>query len=212
MKTPKADDLAGKKIEVIRYPRVTASTTESTPRKQPEHKVHESALPTSTSFSAVENTVYIGIGSRLSVGYSHRLNDSMSMRTEISGVNKSTSTKVVDGTSYQFSQKDLSLGAYADWYPTSSSFRLSGGININRMQTTLKGIPNSIVSMNGSQVNLGADALDVEFKFPKITPYVGLGFGNRKIQGGGLHFYGDIGLMIGKYDAVTRTNLVASKG
>jgi hypothetical protein len=117
----------------------------------------------------------------------------------------------VDNSNFRFKEKNLSLGAYLDWFPTNSSFRLSGGVNINRMRTTLNA-NGTIVNINGSQVNVGSNVLNVDLKFPKVTPYVGVGFGDRNDGGIGFHFYGDLGLMLGKYDAVATTSLVGSQG
>jgi hypothetical protein len=79
------------------------------------------------------------------------------------------------------------------------------------MRTNLTGI-GSTVNINGSEVSLGNRRFDVEFKFPTFTPYIGLGFGDRNDAGEGLHFYGDLGLMLGKYDAIASTSLIGSQG
>lgn len=160
---------------------------------------------------ADKQAAYVSVGSRTAVGYSQKISKNIAIRTEVSGLDSSEQTKGVDSTNYRFKEKNLSLGAYLDWFPSETSFRLTSGVNINRMRTTLNS-NSSTVNINGSQVNLGSDVFNVEFKFPTITPYIGLGFGDRNDAGEGLHFYGDFGLMLGKYDAVATTSLISAQG
>jgi hypothetical protein len=155
---------------------------------------------------------YVGVGSRIAIGYSEKINEQLAVRAEISGLDSFEQSKYVNETNFQFKEKNLSLGAYLDWFPTDSSFRLSAGVNINRMRTTLNGISGSNLNINGKQVSLGSDVYNVEFKFPTVTPYVGIGFGDFNNGDAGLHVYGDLGLMLGKYDAVAQTSLVGNQG
>jgi hypothetical protein len=160
---------------------------------------------------AQKEATYISVGSHIAIGYSQKISEHLAVRTEVRGLNTPEQTKDVGNTNYHFQEKNFSLGAYLDWFPTESSFRLTGGVNINRMRTALKN-SGSPVNINGSQVNLGSNVFDVEFKFPLITPYIGLGFGDRNAADEGMHFYGDFGLMLGKYDAVATTNVIGTQG
>jgi len=172
--------------------------------KREAHKLENDKL------SPAKQAVYISVGSRIAVGYAQKIGTNLALRAEVSGLDSAEQSKRVDYTNYRFTEKNLSLGAYLDWFPTESSFRLTGGVNVNRMRTNLTGI-GSTVNINGSEVSLGNRRFDVEFKFPTFTPYIGLGFGDKNDAGEGLYFYGDLGLMLGKYDAIASTSLIGSQ-
>jgi hypothetical protein len=206
-----ASELDARRAEILREVRETIQDDEMA-RQIVEIRLRREAkkLP-DENVSAKKQAAYVGVGTRLVVGYSQKISQNLAVRTEASGLNSSEQIKAVDSSNYHFKEKNLSLGAYLDWFPTDASFRLSAGVNINRMRTTLNG-NGSTVNINGSQVNLGSEVFNVEFKFPTITPYVGLGFGDRNDDSVGVHFYGDLGLMFGKYDAVATTSLVGIQG
>jgi hypothetical protein len=152
--------------------------------------------------------LYTAVGNRFVVGYSFGKTEKNGYRTEISGSSKSDTNKTVDGTTYDSYQKNTSISAYLDWYPFSSGFRLTSGVNVNDMRTKLNGVTNSKININGSQVSLGANTFNVELKFPVVTPYVGFGFLDRKIESLGFSYFGDVGLMLGKYNATATTNII----
>ena len=154
---------------------------------------------------------YIAVGNRYVIGYSFRKSESIGFRTEVSGSSKSDANKYVDGTSYDSYQKNTSISTYLDWYPFSSNFRIAGGVNVNDMRTKLNGSSNSVVNINGKQVSLGANTFNVELKFPVVTPYVGFGFIDRKTDSLGLSFFGDVGLLLGKYNATATTTLISAQ-
>jgi len=151
---------------------------------------------------------YASIGTRYIVGYSFGKTDSIGIRVEASGSSKTDVNKVADGSTYDFYQKNTSLGTYMDWYPFGSVFRLTSGINVNDMRTRLNGVTKSTVRINGSQVSLGVNTFNIEFKFPVVTPYVGFGFIDRKVESLGFGYFGDVGLMLGKYNAKATTSII----
>ena len=151
---------------------------------------------------------YTAIGNRYVVGYSFGKTDSFGIRVEASGASKSDANKSVDGSTYVFYQKNTSFGAYLDWYLLNSNFRLTSGVNVNDMRTRLNGVTKSTVSINGSQVFLGVNTFNIEFKFPVVTPYVGFGFIDRKVDSLGFGYFGDVGLMLGKYNAKATTSII----
>lgn len=207
-----ASELDGRRAEILREVRETIQDDEMA-KQIVEIRLKREAQKLTNEKKSNPSTqdAYVSAGSRIAIGYAQKISENLAVRTEVSGLDSSVQTKSVNNTNYRFKDKNLSIGAYLDWFPTDSSFRLSGGVNINRMRTTLNG-NGSTVNINGSQVNLGPDVFNVEFKFPTVTPYIGLGFGGRNNDGEGLHFYGDFGAMLGKYDAVATTSLIGSQG
>jgi len=154
---------------------------------------------------------YTATGNRFIVGYSFGKTENLGLRTEVSGSTKSDANKIVDASTYNFYQKNTSISAFVDWYPTNSNFRLTGGVSVNDMRTRLTGVNNRTLNINGSQVALGTKTFNVDMKFPVIAPYVGFGFINRKVDSLGFGYFGDLGLTFGKYNAMATTNLISLK-
>ena len=178
------------------------SNNSSTVREIKSNEIDQTQLPDST------NSFYVSAGNRFILGYTWRKSLDFGLRTEVSGSSKSDANKNVDGSIYDYYHKDTTLGAYVDWYPTQSNFRLTGGININDMRTRVSSMNNGTLNVNGLQVALGGSTFKVDLKFPVVSPYIGLGYTNKNADSSGIHFYGDAGLMIGKYNATATTTLI----
>jgi hypothetical protein len=76
------------------------------------------------------------------------------------------------------------------------------------MRTKLNSKSNGVININSSQVSLGSNIFNVEFKFPVVTPFLGFGFIDRKIDSLGFGYFGDVGFMLGKYNAKATTNII----
>ena len=158
-----------------------------------------------------QNFIYAGRGHRWVLGYAWGKYGNFYVRTDLSGESSTDSNRNINGTFYNYENKSISLGSYLDWHPFNSAFRLSGGIHINDMKTSLKGKTNSTVAINGNSIALGTNTFNVDFSFPTVTPYLGVGYNNISVDSPGFHFFADAGVMIGKYDAITTTNLIGSQ-
>ena len=157
-----------------------------------------------------KNYFYSAIGSHLKVGFIEQLTKDVGARFEILGLKQTDYSKSINNSSFFYKQNNLSLGIYADWNPTESPLLLSIGLNINRIRASL--IPSSSnLNINGNSVILGSDIYKVDFKFPTVTPYFGVGYQSKNEHETGLHFYGDAGLMLGKYDAIATTSLIGNQ-
>ena len=174
-----------------------------------------SASPTKSlqdqTINIKDNFIYSGIGNRWVLGYAWGKNGNFHVRTDLSGESSTDSNRNINGTFYNYENKSISLGSYLDWHPFNSAFRLSGGIHINDMKTSLKGKTNSSVAINSNSIALGTNTFNVDFSFPTVTPYLGIGYNNISVDSPGFHFFADAGVMIGKYDATTTTNLIGSQ-
>jgi len=155
--------------------------------------------------------IYSDIGNRWSLGYAWGKYGNFHVRTDLSGETSTDSYRNINGTFYNYESKSFSLGSYLDWHPFNSAFRLSGGIHINDMKTSLKGKTNNSVAINSNSIALGTNTFNVDFSFPTVTPYLGIGYNNISVDSPGFHFFADAGVMIGKYDAMTTTNLIGSQ-
>ena len=150
----------------------------------------------------------IGIGSKLSVGYQSKISPDLGYHFDISGKRTSGKSQEIDSAQYQIKESHLSLGGYLDWFPFSGSFRITTGINLNRIKTSAALPGNSLALINGKQISSTNDSFDIVYRFPKITPFVGLGYQSGTEGDYGWSSFVDIGLMFGKFDAEAKTTLL----
>ena len=189
-----------------------SSNSKSINSKYFESKKSVNSFKTVTEYP-IEGTkdFYTSVGNRFIIGYSFGKTEDYGFRTEVSGSSKSDANKIVDGTTYDYYHKNTSISSYLDWYPFRSNFRLTSGLNVNDMRTKLIANSNRKININSSQVSLGANTFNVELKFPVFSPYVGFGFINRKIDSLGFSYFGDLGLIMGKYNAIATTTMIGSQ-
>lgn len=167
------------------------------------------------SFSAQAGDVYGGFGfPGITLGYAQPMTDSIGLRGEFSGGLKANKNGSRDGVDYVGSFKAQSIGAFADWFPGNSAFRLTGGLTFNNTKFSLNSTANGNASstINGKTVSLAGETFNVDVTYPKVTPYVGLGYGFKPSSEKGWGFYTDLGLTIGKFEATTSTSIVGKQG
>lgn len=153
------------------------------------------------------NDVYVGVGNRLVVGYSYPISTEFSLRADLAGLPTREGNESIDGNQFAVKEINTSLGAYLDWFPSGGDFRLSAGLNVNRMQTRLQSVQGTNANLNGKTFNTGSEELDIKYKFPLYTPYLGIGYLSAAADNG-WSMYADLGLMFGKYDAHARTSMI----
>lgn len=153
------------------------------------------------------NDVYVGVGNRVVAGYAYPISTEFSLRTDVAGLPTSEGYKSIDGNQFAVTKNNTSLGAYLDWFPNGGDFRFSVGVNANRISTRLQSVQGTNASINGKTFNTGNEVLDITYKFPLYTPYLGLGY-QSAASDDGWSVYADLGLMFGKYDAHARTSIV----
>ena len=152
------------------------------------------------------NDVYVGVGNRVVVGYAYPISTEFSIRADLAGLPTREGNKSIDGNQFTVTESNTSLGAYLDWFPNGGDFRLSLGINANRIRTRLQSVQGTNANINGKTFNTGNEVLDITYKFPVYTPYLGLGY-QSATSDNGWSVYADVGLMFGKYDAHARTSM-----
>lgn len=153
------------------------------------------------------NDVYVGVGNRVVVGYAYPISTEFSLRADLAGLPTRESNKSIDGNQFAVTESNTSLGAYLDWFPNRGDFRFSVGVNTNRIRTRLQSVQGTNANINGKTFNTGTEVLDITYKFPLYTPYLGLGYQSAGSDNG-WSVYADLGLMFGKYDAHARTSMV----
>jgi hypothetical protein len=157
------------------------------------------AALSATAFTAQAGEVYVGAGfPGLTLGYSHTLSPTVKLRGEYAGglsLNKNGQTGGID---YRAKVKTNRVGAFADWFPTSTGFHLTGGIAVNDIYGAF-GANGGLQTINGKSVDLTGKSLEITVKFPTVTPYIGLGWSSKPSNDKGWGLYADIGLQIGKF-------------
>lgn len=91
----------------------------------------------------------------------------------------------------------LALSALVDWYPTRSSFHLTGGIYYNGTNASGEGVPienYEYASRTFTPGELGSLSAEAEYE-SVVAPYLGLGFGNPFRTERTVGFFARLGVM-----------------
>lgn len=163
------------------------------------------------------DAVYGGIGfPGVTIGYDHSLSSSVSVRGEYSGGLKLSRDGRREGVDFQGELKANSLGVLADFYPSpASGFRATGGVTFNDTKASLVAAGNNAsAQINGKPVNLNGQTYSVDLKYPRATPYLGIGYNSlhNGSNAKGWGFFIDAGLTVGKFNTSTTTTLVGVQG
>lgn len=156
--------------------------------------------------------VYAGLGtSGLTLGLSKALSKDVGARVDYTGgfnVNKDGRREGID---FEGKLKSNSVGAYVDYFPFDNGFRVTGGMTLNSTKFQLNSRGGS-ATVNGKPVNLSGYVFNVAVSQPKLTPYVGVGFGHKPGSGKGLGYHLDVGAQLGKFKPTVSTNVVGVNG
>ncbi|MCW5613335.1 MAG: hypothetical protein KIS83_22080 [Rubrivivax sp.] len=155
---------------------------------------------------------YAGIGlPGIGVGYAQPMSEHFTLRGDVYTLGSRSKATVEEGIAYDGRYK-LHRGALlADWFPFAGSFRLTGGVAFNayRIELDASGAGGSLTIGDRTYITTAGDGLNVQIRFPRTTPYVGIGWGHQ--MGSGWRFSADIGAAIGraKLSATPRGQLAA---
>ena len=131
------------------------------------------------------------------VGVVVPLAPSFTARLEANVLRYGTDFTSDDGIHYDAKLKGDNAGVYLDAF-VFESVRVSGGALIGRR--VFHGTATSLgdtVDFNGTTYPVSpGDALGFDAKFPRVSPYLGIGWGHR--PGAGLHLYADAGVAWGR--------------
>ena len=117
-----------------------------------------------------------------------------------------------NGIDFNGNVKAQSVSMLADYFPMENGFRVTGGLNVNSTSAALNSTGNGTSTVNGKPVNLANQFFNMEIKQPKVTPYLGIGYGFKPDRKSAWGFYADAGVMIGKFTTTTNTSLVGQQG
>ena len=85
------------------------------------------------------------------------------------------------------------IGALFDWHPFAGGFRTSAGAFFNNNEIRITAPSGATVSIN--DVDYKIASLDGKVTFNKVSPYIGIGYGNAVGADGRFHLSLDIGVL-----------------
>jgi hypothetical protein len=132
----------------------------------------------------------------LGVHVSMPLKDNLNARFGLNGMNYKFSGETSD-VDYDFKLKLRTVDALLDYYPTTSAFRLTGGVVYNGNKIDANAKPNSTATYTiGANTYSAASAgsINSRIDFRKLAPYLGIGYGNAA-KTGGWGFSADLGVL-----------------
>lgn len=156
--------------------------------------------------AAMAGELYVNAGlPGLGLGYAQAVNGSLTVRADFSTLGSHRKSTTEEGIDYQLTAKTNRVGVFADWFFLGGGLRLTGGVTFNDFKADLVAAGNGQPMTVGSRTFTTAtdDRLNVQVKFPRTTPYLGIGYGHQLSTGTG--FVLDLGASIGRA-TVTETH------
>lgn len=135
----------------------------------------------------------------LVVGIAQPVNSAVTLRADYGGLGSISGSETESGIRYDGEGDFNRFGFFADWFPLGNGFRFTGGLTVNQMELNLQARPEGNTLMIGEQtyaVSPG-DRFEARIKFPRTTPYLGIGWGHRAGDRG-WSFHADFGVSIGR--------------
>ncbi len=164
--------------------------------------------------AAHADSAYVGVGlpGVLTLGYAKPMGPSWGVRGEFSGGTSISRNGVEEGLNVEGKIKANRVGAFADWFPFDSGFRLVGGVTLNSIKANLDATGTGTNTINDKPVDLTGETFNVRLKYPNVTPYLGLGWGHQSSTVKGLGFFADLGVTVGKFKSDVTTTIVGKQG
>jgi hypothetical protein len=154
---------------------------------------------TASSGATQAGEVYAGAGlPGLMLGFAQPIDDSFTVRGDWATLGSRQRQTTQEGVNYDAKGSFNRLGLFADWF-VSGGFRLTGGVTFNNLKADLVARGDGVTQFTiGGQTFTSdpADRLNVKISYPKVTPYLGVGYGHQLSGGWGFTF--DLGASYGK--------------
>ena len=152
----------------------------------------------------------LGLPGLVTLGYAKPFGSNWGLRGEFAGGLNLNRDGDQNGVKVTGTLKANRVGAYADWFPFDNEFRLVGGISVNDIKASFKGIGSPTTQINGVTVDTTGKIFNVDLTYPSTTPYFGIGYGHSSKSGKGLGFYADAGFLVGTFNTSITENIVSS--
>jgi hypothetical protein len=131
----------------------------------------------------------LGPGADLSIG----MGPFLGLRFGASGYSFDVAQPVEDYGDISANMSWLTYGAYLDWFPAGTGFRITAGAMGNDNEVKLTANPSEPLRLYG--VDYPIDDFDGKVSFSAFAPYLGIGYGNAAGEDGRWHFACDFGAM-----------------
>ncbi len=147
---------------------------------------------------AIAGEIYLGAGlPGVMLGYAAPLSSNITVRGDWATLGTRRKQSVEEGVNYDAELGFNRIGVFADWF-YFGGLRITGGLTFNNLTA------NFVAVGNGTPITIGntpyttdaTDRFNVTIKYPKTTPYLGLGYGHQASSGFGFIF--DAGVSFGK--------------
>jgi hypothetical protein len=156
------------------------------------------ALASSVS-AASAGEIYFGAGlPGVMAGYAQPLSSSFTVRGDWATLGTRRKQQTENGVVYDAEVGFNRIGLFADWFYLGG-LRVTGGVTFNNLKLNLNARGDGVTPFligNQSVTPGPGEQLNVSVKYPKSTPYLGLGYGHQASTGFGFLF--DIGASFGK--------------
>jgi len=141
--------------------------------------------------------VYGGLGTTgFELGYAAKLAPHAGLRVDGEFLNLKR-TFDENGATYDTKLKFSVLGLYGDLF-LGQVFRFTGGFVVGSRKVSGTGVASGgTITINGTDYPAAGESVQVEAKFPSVSPYLGLGFGHSQ-SSEGLGMYFDLGAVFGR--------------
>lgn len=160
-----------------------------------------------------KSSTYAGAGTVATVGLSTPLPEGGAYRVEFSdGFKSPQANKGYGDGAYRTSWDEQHLGLFMDWSPRNDNWFVTGGLTLNNHHIKVQSIAGSTLVISGSAVTAAANTLNIDYKLPTITPYVGVRYVHKAYHDKGWEGFGEFGLLLGKLNATTVTTLSDTAG
>jgi len=132
-------------------------------------------------------------------GYAHSLNEHFGVQVDFSTLGTISRNGVAEKLRYNADMKADELDVYGNWFPFGGSFRLSGGLLSRTLEVNVNGrsTPDGNISIGNIEIPYQGDAVQARVEWPKIAPYLGIGWGHHARHEAGFGFIADLGVSFG---------------
>ncbi len=157
-------------------------------------------LPALAAAPALATEVYVPLGvPGLGIGIAQPLPGGLfGVRGDFMTLGERSQDKVESGINYKGTYKLGRAAVLADVFPFGGWFRFTAGATFNDYTIGLDatGAGGTLTIGDRTYTTTASDGLNVQVKFPRTAPYVGLGWGHQSADG--WRFSADIGAALGK--------------
>lgn len=155
--------------------------------------------------------VYASVGlPGLVVGYAHTVNQQLGLRVDAGTTGSFARNRTESGIPYSVRFEYNRIGLFGDYFPFAGRFRLTTGLTVNDTALSMKSRFDGNTSVTFSDTTITPtvnDRFDAMVKIPRVTPYLGIGWGHHAREAG-LGFIADLGVSIGRAKLSVQQNLL----